>query len=50
MSRILLLLSLFLFSITALAEDPISLIPQAENECVVLVHGLGNPARRVTLR
>jgi triacylglycerol lipase len=41
LSRILLLLSIFLYSIPALAEGPITRIPQAENECVVLVHGLG---------
>jgi len=41
MSRILLSLFIFLYSITALAVSPNSHIPQAENECVVLVHGLG---------
>ena len=41
MSRILLFLFIFLFSFMALAQDPTGQIPQAENECVVLVHGLG---------
>jgi triacylglycerol lipase len=41
MSRIPLFLSIFLYTITALAQDPIGQIPQAENECVVMAHGLG---------
>lgn len=41
MSRILLFLFIFLFSFMALAQDPTDQIPQAENECIVLVHGLG---------